>query len=802
MRATVLLSLLLVIAILLWWTTIKEGFEASPQESIQDRANPLAAANNPVRNAATTIGMSTAAADNLRSMSLTALNAPTITRNADGTGTQGVSPTALSPRIDDENSYLGLVKFCKEAAAAGAPFSDPKFVKNCGVCMSEGTLVTGETFNTPTGVLVYQEDKETAVKNQKLNGYQFPHVVPSVKAATCKGASLGDTADPVLAINQKDYDTFLKRTGCRTTKKLGNGCSICVSSNEYTYVDKDDSRQPLTLFLFGEGQILVSVGGRMLRNEPLALQGSTPLQFELGEQQEGASLQIRIAKTGDFGALSLFGALVGKVPNEKPYRIPLEKFIQKDVASGSFPRTTMAQYFEPVKGYLVKFLPRSSSDKEFAIEGPIPLTFVRSDAIAAYDCMSSPLIGTPESADMFVEDPCLNPKGQGPNNYADKCLRERIITGGCSGTGSWYQNPQTAYRAFAAKAGAGDIGAFSSWIKAQVPESSKDPVLAEQCLGENIRTPCDEFIGTTRVPNQQCLVYLYANESEANVRVGRAYPEATTSFTTLATAQLNNGQRVNTAQFCLPQGNLNPSNGNGLAELQQKAAEGYKGSLGIDAVKKYLSDVYNKAVGDLNANKSDADGGKRTSWEKCFGIPLAEPKLGEVRVNAKGNVSTTRETGSCDTSLPQSVTPAYNKQIGTVYNNGDYVLSFKIHPTGRQGNWASVIRLTTTDNDCCNAGDRMPAIWFGPNNLWLHVRVGDFRDGNWGFDTQTLPMNQTSSFRLECRGSSVICTVNDRVFSFTQPSGRFKGEARVMSGDRHYQPAIATLTELCFIPLN
>jgi hypothetical protein len=226
--------------------------------------------------------------------------------------------------------------------------------------------------------------------------------------------------------------------------------------------------------------------------------------------------------------------------------------------------------------------------------------------------MSSPLITTPDSADFFVDDPCLNPKGQGAGNYTDRCLKDRILAGGCSGTGSWYRDPQSSYRAFAENTrAAGDIGAFGGWLKQQVSESTKDPVIAEKCLGEDIRTPCDEFLGNQKTPDQKCMNYLYTNASETNVRVGRAYPDATQSYTTLGRTTLNNGKTVNTAQFCLPGGSLNPNTEAGLAELQSKASAGYKGVTGLDAVKKYLSDVYNKAIGELDANKTDAEGGKK-----------------------------------------------------------------------------------------------------------------------------------------------------------------------------------------------
>ena len=45
------------------------------------------------------------------------------------------------------------------------------------------------------------------------------------------------------------------------------------------------------------------------------------------------------------------------------------------------------------------------------------------------------------------------------------------------------------------------------------------------------------------------------------------------------------------------------------------------------------------------------------------------------------------------------------------------------------GVWAELLRLTTTDNDCCNIGDRAPAI-FTHKDGYLHIRTQIGNNGN------------------------------------------------------------------------
>lgn len=150
-----------------------------------------------------------------------------------------------------------------------------------------------------------------------------------------------------------------------------------------------------------------------------------------------------------------------------------------------------------------------------------------------------------------------------------------------------------------------------------------------------------------------------------------------------------------------------------------------------------------------------------------------------------------------------SLTPRFNTRVGTVQINGDYTLSMTIRPTGLLGDWASIIRFSLRDGNCCEVGQRAPGIWFFPGQTRLHVIVGDTQNGNWGVNTAAgIPMNSNTTFRLDCIGSSVVLTVNNEVIRVTQPSRRATGLANIFVGDAFYQPAKCQITNLSFRSLN
>ena len=763
-----------------------EGYETL-QDKVENRMNPLAQFQDPQKNPAVPVGISEAAGANLTNISKAALNVPSLVP-MNGILTQGSLVDPISPRVDNENSYLGMIKMCKDKGVGDRPFNDPAFSANCGMCVTSGTLKSGETFNKPTGVLVYAADKADAQKDKTTNQYIFPRVIPSIDAATCQGASRSDSSQPSLAITQADFEAFKARAACKASHGLGNGCARCVSNKESSWIPANGGTQPLTLWLWGAGSVVVSVGGQKIAGgdpaRPATLSDST-MQLPLGRVKEGTSFNVTVSKGLSTEGPFVYGIITSITPANKPYKLAIEKFLELDKVSGTFVRKGAPKYFSDVKAYSAKLLPQGGQ-LSMALDGFIPLTFVEPDQLAAFDCAASPFVSTQASAELLISDPCLNPRGQGPGNYTKECLQQAVLNAGCSTNGNWYKNPTIDGRTTVA-----------SWTAAIAslanrPDAATDVNTSMGCRGVNVSTPCDAFL-SGGIPDAGCMAYLYSNDAEYSKRTGRAYRSAGSKFTS------GKGKQI---QFCQPEGSLNPANPNGMGELQA-AARGYNGLSGIEAVRRFLSDVFTKATGDLDLNKPDAEGGRKDSWRKCIGAPVAPPLPGTVTLNSKNDVITNGK--SCDPIFPSRIEMNGKKgnRLGEIQVTGDYVLSFDITLRAiNPSNWSNIVHFTTTGNNCCFAGDRCPAIWFWPNSSAFHVMLGDMEIGNWGINTWAMPLNTKLNFKLICIGKSVSLTVGGGTWNVTQPRARGTGKATVWMADPWYDTPNALVENFCYTPLE
>lgn len=592
-----------------------EGFQLTLEEENENRFNPLASQTNPIQNPAVAIGVSEAKGRDLQDMFQTALNVGV--QEADGQGSFKETPATnlTSVRVDDENTFLAKVKMCKEKGVGENPFSDPAFARDCGMCISSGSLITGETFTAPTGVLVYKADKDQTISDQRTNGHKFPRAIPSLNAAQCVGASKSDSGLPVLALNKEDYEGYRKRNACKIGHAFSEECGMCVSTNEYSWVPKSGGIQPMTIFLWGMGALTVKLGGQTVSNGNNLSMGS-PLAVAVGRVAEGTSMEILVNKGATVEGPFVYGAITSPIANGGMYKLPIDRFLEKDTVSGSSIRKTEVKYFSDIKASCAKILPQPNKNS-MNLQGNIPVTLVESDQLASYDCPSSPFVMSEDSAQILVADPCLK-KGQVPGNYSAECLRQTILEASCSADGEWYKNLSLDF-------GNKDRTQIRSMVENQRKNMATDPASRRGCTGEDISTPCDSGL------TNECLVYLYKNHSESNPRIGRAYPSAPTSYASSSPDSANT-----TIQFCHKQGSLNPDKGDnpsGYLAAEAKLLEvsrGYRGQKEIEAVKLYLSDVFINAIGNTDL--------KNDNWNKCFGIPIADKPPTTVAKNSKNDV--------------------------------------------------------------------------------------------------------------------------------------------------------------------
>jgi len=584
-----------------------EGFtdQETNYEKALDRANPLAANENSLINKIP-IGISKGNGIIQRLMHQTALNIPTSVVSENGVsflqGTSDNANTPIYPRIDNENSFLGLSKFCKDNAVGETPFDNNTFKENCGICLSSGSLADGTPFTGETGIVVYKKDKDIFTNEKTAKRHPFTRAIPSIKdgsKVSCNDSSKGPDAKPVLAINQSDYRAFKDRAKCVENKELGNGCGVCLNNNTISYINTNGNFKSRTLYLWGSGNATLAIAGSSVGSST-QLDITTPASYDLGSFKEGAMVELTV--TGP--SCSVYGAFISRTPSDGKYVLAIDKFLLSDMANnGTFPRSggSKSVTIENVAVNPLQLRAQTGSNN-LRLQGYLPLTFVDSDQLAAYDCPNAPFITNQDASDIFgVGGPCIIPTGQGRGKYTDECLKDTLTSAGCSTGGKWYSDLDTL-RADMTKNGSsnGDqsLAELTTFIKAG---SSTDKDFQLKCYGVDLTTPCDDYLQSGN-PNKACLTYLYnGGDSKWTQReLGPIYSGASAG------------------DKCTAAGSLNPNNDN--SDLFAEARNG------IDAVKKFLTDTLQRARGNLNINKSDEDGGRNTSYNMCIGpSPMPTP---------------------------------------------------------------------------------------------------------------------------------------------------------------------------------
>jgi hypothetical protein len=88
--------------------------------------------------------------------------------------------------------------------------------------------------------------------------------------------------------------------------------------------------------------------------------------------------------------------------------------------------------------------------------------------------------------------------------------------------------------------------------------------------------------------------------------------------------------------------------------------------------------------------------------------------------------------------------------------------SFLLKVRNGANQWRNIFHVTNGEN-CCNAGNRIPAVWVFPDNNVnprLHIRYSTDRDGNDGYDSDTFPLFQPIFVTLVFVDNTFRCYLN------------------------------------------
>ena len=131
-----------------------------------------------------------------------------------------------------------------------------------------------------------------------------------------------------------------------------------------------------------------------------------------------------------------------------------------------------------------------------------------------------------------------------------------------------------------------------------------------------------------------------------------------------------------------------------------------------------------------------------------------------------------------------------------------------VTPKGKVNSWTSIFRLkdSAKDKDCCDVGNRIPAVFFHKGSTKLHICSAINGKGNDCYNSKEIPMNKKTNI--------VIRQVHqyDNKYRFSvlldgteqQDSVKINTQAleytnvKMFAGDEHYEPANAELDNIQF----
>jgi hypothetical protein len=152
--------------------------------------------------------------------------------------------------------------------------------------------------------------------------------------------------------------------------------------------------------------------------------------------------------------------------------------------------------------------------------------------------------------------------------------------------------------------------------------------------------------------------------------------------------------------------------------------------------------------------------------------------------------------------LPRNIRLSRGNVVGRFTMTQDYKLEFNVTPKGIVGGWGSLFHFSADGNNCCEFGQRSPAIWFFPGSLTLHIRIGDSDEGNWGVDLNGCALNKKSNIIIFCQGKNVTITIDGVTHTRVQPTYRYSGPITVFASDPWHDIPNALVENVCFQTLG
>jgi hypothetical protein len=157
-------------------------------------------------------------------------------------------------------------------------------------------------------------------------------------------------------------------------------------------------------------------------------------------------------------------------------------------------------------------------------------------------------------------------------------------------------------------------------------------------------------------------------------------------------------------------------------------------------------------------------------------------------------------------SVGKAVTLSGNNAVTTwsklnIASNSNMSTSFTINIQNVNSNWRNIFHITNTNNDCCNIGDRVPAVWITAGAQTLLIVNSITNNGNSYFYTNNVQLNTDTKVDIVWKGQNVKIYFNGLLnsqFDYSAPLATTNGDANVYIADPWYSTGGFTVKDLTF----
>ena len=512
----------------------------------------------------------------------------------------GVSaPYKIPTRMPDTLHTAQTICETIKSPNCGA-FQNTEFAQNCGISFDmNGLNSKGE--GHIGGLYISQDDRTSQLQQAHRLGVS-PNEIRYIP-------SIGKAKKGMYSVDSGSCTVLSEQLSCKRNHVIGDkNCTQCFTSSEFNRTDPNTPRIKPTFVVASNASIInwtFKNNTEVIPNNP---DGVTPTTFSIDDLNEGEMFYINVL--GDPATVYLTGYLTGTTARGA-FVIDLKSLVKTDIQTNYMPRLAGTKTINNTRCFVMR---PGMGTWIMQLQLFMPYTFLSTIEYDAKNCDNGPIITQQASATFLESDVCYGPTNK-PGTYSLGCLQQLFIGMGGTTQGTGYPSNPTSAKVILFDNNTPrtlpDIGNYiydmsvrASTGKSQTGASLSIPdwnTASMFCTGTPITSPCDGSNTQSGPLTPDCLQYLYTNG-------GAAKNDGATYSLGQRYASKDN---ANNNVYCRPEGNLSPTNPNGLARAQAAG--------GVASVKALYANAHK------TANDNTLTNDQRTAAIKdCYGDSLQQ----------------------------------------------------------------------------------------------------------------------------------------------------------------------------------